>query len=204
MEKPAFWNHNAAYYPWVRKLMDRQGARAVLDVGCGEGSLVRYLAAPGREVLGLDPDPAAIDKARERTGVREDVRFLCAPFEEFEAPPGSLDAVVFVASLHHMTGEAAAQKAKALLKPGGVLLVAGMASPSGPQDWALAALRVLPAWLGTLCHGGGTTSEQLGLRTSYTVPKMAEVRAMIRRELPGAGFRHGLYYRYLLRWTKPE
>ena len=24
MEKPAFWNHDAAYYPWVRKLPDRR------------------------------------------------------------------------------------------------------------------------------------------------------------------------------------
>lgn len=101
-----------------------------------------------------------------------------------------------------MDGEAAVRKAKELLKPGGLLLVVGLASPSGPQDWALAALRVLPAWLGTLGHGGGTTSEQLGLRTTYTVPKMEEVRSLIRRELPGAKLRHGLYYRYLLSWTK--
>ena len=202
MEKPAFWNHNAAYYPWVRKLLDRQEAKMVLDVGCGEGSLARYLAAPGRKVLGIDPDPAAVAKARERTGEREDLRFLCVPFEEFEAPGASLDGIVFIASLHHMESEASVRKAKALLKPGGQLLVAGMASPSGPLEWALAALRVLPAWLGTLSHGGETTSEELGLQTSYTVPKMAEVRSLIRRELPGAKLRSGLYYRYLLSWTK--
>ena len=67
MEKPAFWNHNAAYYPWVRKNLDRHGAASVLDVGCGEGSLARYLASPGRHVLGIDPDPAAIAAAWEKT-----------------------------------------------------------------------------------------------------------------------------------------
>ena len=49
MEKPAFWNHNAAYYPWIRKQLEGIAATRILDVGCGEGSLARYLAFPGRE-----------------------------------------------------------------------------------------------------------------------------------------------------------
>ena len=111
MEKPAFWNHNAAYYPWIRKQLDRQGARKVLDVGCGEGSLARYLAAPGRRIRGIDPSDAAIASAWEKTGDEADVSFRCAAFEAFEAPPCSLDAVIFAASLHHMEGEAAIRKA---------------------------------------------------------------------------------------------
>lgn len=31
------WNHNAHYYPLVRSRV--RGARSVLDVGCGEGTL---------------------------------------------------------------------------------------------------------------------------------------------------------------------
>ena len=202
MEKPAFWNHNAAYYPWLRRQLDRAAAKNILDVGCGDGSLARFLASTGRQVLGIDPDPAAVARALERTGEGENARFLSVPFEEFKAPPDSLDGIVFVASLHHMEGEGAIRKAKELLKPGGLLLVVGLASPSGPGDWALEALRVLPAKLGTLFHQGNATSEELGLRTSYNFPKMAEVRALIRRELPGAKLRRGLYYRWLLRWTK--
>ena len=41
------------------------------------------------------------------------------------------------------------------------------------------------------------------MAVNYALPKMAEVRAMIRRELPGAKLRSGLYYRWLLHWTKP-
>ena len=203
MEKPAFWNHNAAYYPWVRRQLDKAAAKRVLDVGCGEGSLARYLASPEREVLGIDPDPAAVSKALERTGEGGDARFLCVRFEEYDAPPNSLDGVVFVASLHHMDGVGAIRKAKELLRPGGLLLVVGLASPSGPGGWALEALRVLPAWLGTALHRA-RSSEALGLDVNYALPKMAEVRALIRRELPGSKLRSGLYYRWLLSWTKSK
>ncbi len=202
MEQPSFWNHNAAYYPWVRKGLDEHGARTILDVGCGEGSLARYLTAPGWRVMGIDPDPAAVAAAREKSGEREDLRFLCLTFEEYEAPPASLDGIVFVASLHHMEERRVIGKAKELLKTGGVLLIVGLASPSGPADWALEALRVLPAGLGTWLHRA-RSSEELGLSVSYELPKMAEVRDLMRQELPGAKLRSGLYYRYLLRWTKP-
>lgn len=201
MEKPAFWNHNAAYYPWIRKQLDRQGARKVLDVGCGEGSLARYLAAPGRRIRGIDPSDAVIASAVEKTGDEADVSFRCAAFEAFEAPPCSLDAVIFAACLHHMEGEAAIRKAKELLRPGGLLLAVGLASPSGPGDRALEALRVLPAKLGTRLHRA-QSSEDLRLPTSYSFPQMAEVRSLVRRELPGAKLRQGLYYRWLLRWVK--
>ena len=195
MEKPAFWNHNAAYYPWIRKQMDKSAAKSVLDVGCGEGSLARYLASPGREVLGIDP------AMENRGGEGEGVSFRRVSFQELVLPPGSLDGVVFVASLHHMEAEGALRKAKELLKPGGLLLIVGLASPSGPGGWALEALRVLPAWLGTALHRV-RSSEALGLDVYYALPKMAEVRALVRRELPGAKLRSGLYYRWLLRWTK--
>ncbi len=201
MEKPAFWNHNAAYYPWLRRQLDRAAAKRVLDVGCGEGSLARFLAAPGRQIWGIDPFAAAIGAARDKCGEGEGLTFLCASFEDFEAPPGSLDGIVFAASLHHMEEEGAIRKAKKLLKPGGLLLIVGLASPSGPADWVLEVLRILPARLGTALHRA-RSSEELGLPTSYVFPPMAEVRALVRRELPGAKLRCGLYYRWLLRWTK--
>ena len=201
MEKPSFWNHNAAYYPWIKKALDRSGAGKILDAGCGEGALVRYLRAPGRQLTGIDPDPAAVSRARQSTAEGEDVRWLCTTFEDFAAPRGSLDAVVFVASLHHMDARKALRKAKELLRPGGRLLAVGLAAPSGPGDWALECLRVLPARLGTLLRRA-RSSEELGLSVSYALPGMSEVRALVRRELPGAKLRSGLYYRWLLQWTK--
>lgn len=42
---------------------NRHDAKRILDVGCGEGWLARALAAPGREVLGIDGSAGLIDAA---------------------------------------------------------------------------------------------------------------------------------------------
>ena len=198
MDRPEIWNHNAAYYPWVRRQL--RGGRHILDVGCGEGSLVRFLAEPGRSVLGLDPDPGCIGRARSRA-CPAGVGFTEGTLEDFSAPAGSLDGVVFSASLHHMEPEPALRKASALLREGGILLVVGLAKPSGLGDLLLEGLRVLPSAAVTRLHSA-RSPETLGVPVSYALPPMPEVRALTRRLLPGAALRPALHYRYLLRWTK--
>ena len=39
----------------------------VLDVGCGEGRLARRIAGVARLVVGVDPNGAALDRARQLT-----------------------------------------------------------------------------------------------------------------------------------------
>ena len=200
MAQPEYWNHNAAYYPWVERHL--RGRRRILDVGCGNGALAAVLEAPERRILGIDPFPACIEAAKKRE-LGEDISFENCTLEELEAPAGSLDAVVFAASLHHMDPERALGKAVSLLKPGGVLLAVGLAKPSSPGDHVLEALRVLPSALLTRLHRE-RSSEELGVPVSYDLPPMGEVRRLARTLLPGARLRQALHYRYLLRWVKPE
>ena len=47
-------------------IVEEVGARRVVDVGCGTGSLAVRLAAAGLEVLGVDPAGASLDVAREK------------------------------------------------------------------------------------------------------------------------------------------
>ncbi|WP_439688671.1 class I SAM-dependent methyltransferase [Curtobacterium sp. SP.BCp] len=51
-----------------RALADELGARRILDLGCGTGMLTVTLAAPGREVVGVDPSASMLDHARQRPG----------------------------------------------------------------------------------------------------------------------------------------
>ena len=195
-----YWNHNAAYYPWIARQV---GSRSrVLDVGCGDGTLARYLAAPGRTVTGLDPDAGCILRARRASEGTAGLRFVLTDFEMFEAAPGSFDAVLFVASLHHMVATAAVEKAAALLSPGGVLLIVGLAAPSTLPDRLLDAARVVPSFVSSRLHRM-QSSESLQIPTSYRLPPMAEVRTLAAR-LPDAVLRYGLHWRYLLKWEKRE
>src|ERR1700712_5753567 len=85
----------------------RPGDR-VLDIGCGTGNLTLLVAKryPSVTVVGLDPDPAALDRAR-RKAIRGK---LTAAFdqgfaEQLPYPDASFDAVLCALALHHVTEE---------------------------------------------------------------------------------------------------
>ena len=198
MQKPTYWNHNTAYYDWIFR--ETASCRSILDVGCGDGTLCAYLDDRIRSVTGIDPDAGCIRAAEARRC--ENADFLCG---DFMAHPFacSFDAVVFVASLHHMEMQAAIRKAKSLLLPGGKLLVVGLAKPSSVLDYVLEALRILPcAVISRVKHM--KTSEEENIPVSYAFPAMCDVRTVARALLPGAELRSGLYYRYLLKWEAPH
>ncbi len=56
-------------------MADEFGARRVLDIGCGTGTLACLLAARGRAVIGADPAAASLDVARRKPGASQ-VRWL--------------------------------------------------------------------------------------------------------------------------------
>ncbi len=192
-----YWNHNTAYYPWIKRRL--LGCRRVLDVGCGDGTLVRYLQEEGRRIVGIDISPTMVARAEADLHGSE-IRFALCPFAAYPEDK-SLDAVVFVASLHHMEMPASLEKAKRLLAEGGSLLVVGLASPSSLGDHILDCLRVIPARFGSRLHRM-RSSEELGIPTNGIYPEMREIRESVRRLLPGAKLRRGLYWRYLLSWKK--
>lgn len=56
-------------------LIDRIGARSVLDLGCGTGVFALLLAERGVDVVGVDPAGASLDVARAKPGA-ERVRWI--------------------------------------------------------------------------------------------------------------------------------
>ncbi|MBR5519170.1 MAG: class I SAM-dependent methyltransferase [Clostridia bacterium] len=96
----SYWNHNTAYFPWVKAQIP-QGSR-VLDVGCGDGTLAAFLCGHAAQVDALDPFPRCIELAQETYGHLPTLHFAESPFETFAAEAETYDAVTSVASLHHM------------------------------------------------------------------------------------------------------
>ena len=70
----------------------------VLDIGCGDGRTSRRLAGRGATVLGVDPDEAAIARARA-AAPGGGCRFRAADVLELAMPPAGFDLVVFSRSL---------------------------------------------------------------------------------------------------------
>ena len=129
----AGWNHDTHYRARVLAACPTRCDRA-LEVGCGSGDLSVALARSAEHVIGIDSDPAMIERARERA---PNLDWRCADFLRAELP--RVDFIAFVASLHHMDMQRGVERALALLRPGGVLCVLGLARSTRPRDWWLDA-----------------------------------------------------------------
>jgi SAM-dependent methyltransferase len=105
-----------AYY---RALAD--GARKVVDFGCGTGLLTRSFVAPGRVVIGIDPSPTMLGYARRQPGA-DAVTWIDGDFRAVE-PAGDADLVISSGNtMMHISNEAEVfGTLAAALRPGGVI-----------------------------------------------------------------------------------
>jgi SAM-dependent methyltransferase len=163
----------------------RAGMR-LIDVGCGPGTITVGLAAavaPG-EVLGIDLEPAMIDRARtlaDEQGLTN-VRFEVGRAEELPAPDASFDAAFEHTLLEHVPDPLRVlREMRRVLRPGGVV---GLAD----GDWGTMLVEPpLPAMADALAlyervwrHNGGNARlgrhqralmRQAGLRPGETTAR---------------------------------
>jgi len=192
----AYWNHNSAYHPWICRIaIEHRGS--VLDVGCGEGLLIQRLSPISAAVTGIDPDSAAVARARSRVSGAANATVEQTGFLEYAAKAGSYDLVTFVASLHHLDLTAALRKASTLLRPSGELIVVGLSANKTAADWMASGIQLPVVRLGSWLH---RETRDIGVVALAPSESLGEIRAVAHRELPGARVRRALYYRYLLRW----
>ncbi|AWK85292.1 class I SAM-dependent methyltransferase [Azospirillum thermophilum] len=108
----------------IRDHADLAGRR-VVDVGCGEGGLVRALTGLGAEVVGVECGREMLERARAAEPAGGE-RYLEGVGQALPLPDAAADVVVFMNSLHHVPVEhmaAALSEAARVLVPGGLALV---------------------------------------------------------------------------------
>lgn len=191
-----YWNHNAAYHPWLVKIAaQRRGD--VLDVGCGDGLLAQRLAPVSRSVTAIDPEPAALQRAWRRLADHPHTTVTQAGFADFDPGPRRFDLITMVASLHHMDLRGALTKARGLLTPSGEIAVVGLSANKTVRDWLWSALCLPAARAGSWWH---RETRDIGVTVAEPAESLDEIRRAADAILPGATIRRALYYRYLLRW----
>jgi ubiquinone/menaquinone biosynthesis C-methylase UbiE len=132
-----------------RPLVDQAGIRPghrVLEIGCGTGNLALFAKRlhPDAEVVGLDPDPKALARARRKAGrkalpVRLDLGFA----QELPYPDASFDRVLSAFMFHHLgpdEKEKALREVRRVLKPGGSLHLLDLGGAKAPSDGFMARL----------------------------------------------------------------
>ena len=98
----------------------------VLEVGCGSGPVCRELARWSNvgEVVGIDPSPIFLAKARELGSAIPNLSFIEGDARDLPLEDHSFDVVVFHTCLTHVPGpEKALAEALRVLRPGGLLAV---------------------------------------------------------------------------------
>ncbi len=195
----SYWNHNAAYHPWIERIARRHGGR-LLDVGCGEGLLLQRLSPAFTTVVGVEIDDGSVSRARARLAGIRHATVVHGDFIDYERQGRQFDVITFVASLHHLPLRATLVRARELLAPGGDLLVVGLAARSTVLDWVLSGLALPVVRTASVLHREART---VGVPVASPHESLREIRVATRAVLPGVHIRRALYYRYLLRWTKP-
>ncbi len=95
----------------------------VLEIGCGTGNVLSRVrrACPNVELVGSDPDPSALERARRKV---PDTRLDVAYAQELPYADGGFDRVLSSAMLHHLdaaTKPLALSEVFRVLRPGGQL-----------------------------------------------------------------------------------
>lgn len=129
--------------------------KAVVDVGCGTGTLAVALAEamPGTRVSAVDGDRSILAQAKKKPGA-DRVEWVRALADEMPFDDRSVDAAVCTLVLHHLSSAGkrrAVAEMHRILKPGGMLIVADFGVP---QDPVMSA-----AFLGVQCLDGFSTTE---------------------------------------------
>lgn len=133
---PAPWEANSSWWArtftggadpeYERQIMplvgEHVGAGRVLDIGCGEGHVARYLGRRQRAVVGVDPSPAQLELATARGG---GVRYVLGLGEELPFRDGTFDAAVCCLVIEHVADMEAAfhEVARVLAERGRFLLL---------------------------------------------------------------------------------
>ena len=162
-----------------------QPGDAVLDVGCGTGTLAmevaRRVGRAGR-VAGVDPSPQQIARARAKAARRHvPIEFQIGVIEQLAFPDQTFDVVFSTLMMHHVPESLKRQglaEIVRVLKPGGRLVVADF---TRKQERVGQAARF---------HAGGSSLQELATQVSdagFSEVETEKMRPPRFSAFPGAG-----------------
>lgn len=96
----------------------------VLEVACGAGQGLGYLAKRARRVVGVDIDTGILEQPKSTYRGRDNIEVLGADAEKLPFSDGSFDVVILYEAIYYLRRpERFANEARRILRPGGTLLV---------------------------------------------------------------------------------
>lgn len=182
--------------------------RRVLDLGCGTGEFSRLLASRVESVVAIDLSPKSIEIAKERSKHLTNVDFCVADILQWNFPAEEFDAIVSIATVHHLSIETLLPKLKNALKPGGVLIILDLLAHDTLRDFASDFIAVPLNWLFQKTKNRYITPlpEAVAAMKEHTRTDsyltLSEVRRIYPRFLGKVTIRKHLFWRYSVVWEK--
>lgn len=110
-----------SFYLWLLELVAARPGQSLLDVSCGQGTLVDFAARAGLRASGLDFSMAALERAQRRAPANG---FFAADAEQLPLPSATFDRIMNIGSLeHYQHPEAGLREMARVLKPDGMACV---------------------------------------------------------------------------------
>lgn len=202
------WNHNSHYHRFLLKQLPGK-CQTVLDIGCGTGEFSRLLAHRARQVTALDLSPKSIQIAQKKSQQYNNIDYRVADIAAWKFPTKHFDAVVSIATVHHLSVEQLIPQIETALKPGGVLIILDLLEHHSLTDIFYDAIAVPLNWWLLKVNRVPTPTEQEAaamkehLRTDRFL-NFAQVKQIYSDRLQTARIRRHLFWRYSVVWHKPN
>ena len=194
------WNHNNHFHNYLLCQLPIKVNRA-LDVGCGLGFFARKLAERSEFVEALDVDKAILEEASNLNSV-SNIYYRQTDFLEADLSEGFYDAIVAIASLHHMDLEPALAKMKVLLNSSGKLVILGLYREATILDYLYSFISVFLNLIYLKRHRALSTPPT---KTAPILPaqlSIGEIETVANTVIPGFRLQRHLFWRYSLIWQK--
>ncbi|KYC39651.1 methyltransferase type 11 [Scytonema hofmannii PCC 7110] len=201
------WDHNNHYHRFLLKQLPNR-CQTVLDVGCGTGEFSRLLANRADQVIAIDLSPNMIEVAKERSSQFSNIDFQVADVLKCQFPAEKFDAIVAIATLHHLPVESLLPNLKAALKPSGRLVILDLLEQSNLLDKLSDFVAVPLNWLFQMLlnrHIQQSPEAAAAMREHLRTDKyftLSQARQIYTHSMRGAKVRKHLFWRYSVIWEK--
>ena len=183
------------------------GARTVLDVGCGAGRLCRAIARPDRQIVGIDLSPGMIRRA-EAGPIPPGVSLMCGDFMT-AGFDHEFDCVISAAAMHHMPLADSFDRLRALVRPAGRLIVQDLRRDEGVLDQLRAYTALAHTCAGRFVRTGRLRSPPHVLAVwdrhcaGERYLSWTEAQQLAASFAPPAAIQYHWMWRYTIVWDKP-
>jgi SAM-dependent methyltransferase len=201
------WNHNSRYHSYLLKQLP-QHCQSILEIGCGTGLFSRILAQRADKVIAVDLSPKMIEVAKKISGDYPNINFQVTDILQWEFPLQKFDAVVSIATFHHLPIEELLPKLKATLKPGGKLVVLDLVKNEGIGDIFNDVIAVPLNWIFEIVKNQGrkpTPEAVTAWREHFLTDEFltfSEAKQIYNSLLTEVIVRKHLFWRYSVVWEK--